>query len=146
MPLDHLLLKLSVSTDLKELSRLRELLHKKAGRFGLTEDTVYLVVTAVDELCANMIEHDPKKWGAGKIHLTVRLDIGKIEVEILDRGGFFNPTRKKAEEVDIDEILTKRRGLGLFMVKKIMDEFSYSRTPEGDNLLVLRKYLTSGQQ
>lgn len=140
MPLDHILVNFSISSDLQELSRIREVLDKKAGRFGLTEDSIYLIVSAVDEVCANLIEHDPKKWQKGKIHLTLRLDVEKIEIEIRDRGGYFNPTRKNADRVDVDEVLSRRRGLGLFMVKKMMDEFSYSRTPDGDNILILRKY------
>jgi len=141
MPVDHILLNFSLSSDLRELSRLRELIEKKAGMFGLKEDHTYQVVSAVDEICANLIEHDPKKWGVGKIHFKLKIDRDLFELEILDRGGYFDPTQKKAEEPDLENVTKRRRGLGLVMVKKIIDEFSYSRTPQGDNLLILKKYI-----
>jgi len=141
MPIDHLQLKFSISSDLRELSRVRGLLEKRANKYGLKGEDLYLVASAVDEVCANLIEHDPKKWGKAKIHFTLRIDRENLEIEILDRGGYFNPTRRKTEKVDLEEVFIRRRGIGLVMVKKIMDEFFYSRTPDGDNLLTLRKFL-----
>jgi anti-sigma regulatory factor (Ser/Thr protein kinase) len=72
------------------------------------------------------------------IHVTFRHVKGHIEMEFEDRGREFNPL--EIGEPDLDSPIENRQlgGLGIHLVRKMMDEAKYRR--EGDrNILMLRK-------
>jgi anti-sigma regulatory factor (Ser/Thr protein kinase) len=75
----------------------------------------------------------------GAVFANVNDDV--LTLVIKDHGAAFDPTQH--EEVDIDAELDERAigGLGIHLVRTIMDTVEYQRTSNGYNLLVLTKNL-----
>ncbi len=128
------------------------------------------LVLAIDEAVANVIEHAYSR-SDGDVVSTIELSIevrqDRIVIRILDRGVPFDPraaesSREKpagdaapeAEAVPAEVTITPaarrtistfhRRGFGLQLIRLIMDEIDYQRTPHGENLLILTKRLRKG--
>ncbi|MBN2441178.1 MAG: ATP-binding protein [Spirochaetales bacterium] len=95
---------------------------------------------ACEEIIINIMKYAyPKSKG----DITIRCDIqsGKsLTINIIDQGIEFNPL--ETEEPDIDSPVQERKigGLGIFMVKKIMDSLEYQRIKD-TNILTLKKSL-----
>ncbi|MCL2062965.1 MAG: ATP-binding protein [Candidatus Cloacimonetes bacterium] len=93
---------------------------------------------AVDEIYSNIVQYayHPETGGV-KIRITVT-DVIILEFE--DKGIPYNPLTE--ETPDINKPIEERPlgGLGVFMVKKLMDSVEYKRVG-GKNLLILRKKL-----
>ena len=107
-----------------------------------SEIDINSLVLAVDEVCANLMIHshqcDPDKC----LELLVRIEKREIVFEIRDTGNGFNITNYK--EPSINEIITEKKkgGLGLMLVRRIMDNIEFVRS-NNRNIYRLSKKLPS---
>ena len=97
------------------------------------------VSMAVDEVMANvaMYAYAP---GTGDVTVAVDFDDGSrtVSITFIDRGVAFDPLAKEDPDVTLPAEQRKIGGLGIFLVKKTMDDVAYRR--EGDkNVLCIKK-------
>ena len=97
------------------------------------------VSMAVDEVMANvaMYAYAP---GTGDVTVTVDFDDGSrtVSITFIDRGVAFDPLAEEDPDVTLPAEQRKIGGLGIFLVKKTMDDVAYRR--EGDkNVLCIKK-------
>ena len=98
------------------------------------------VVIAVSEGASNAIEHGyPGTW-KGPVTVSCVVSRGEVEIRITDQGPGFD--FRPQEQLDPREIVAagKRRGLGLFLIRRWSDSTEYVRG-ELDNTLVVRRRL-----
>ena len=97
------------------------------------------VILAIDEAAANIIEHafPSKNYEGGTFQLQIEVGEETIKVEFRDFGLAFNPPLLSPSE--INKIKFTKRGYGLKLIQKIMDEVTYERTDQGENILTLVK-------
>ena len=120
--------RLSVGADPEALDHIRAFVERFAGEHGIGSDDVARVLIAVEELVTNIVKYGyvpPVQPGSAAI--TLRLDGDRLVVEIVDDGGEFDPFA--APDPDLDLPLEERRvgGLGLHLVKALMDQMRYRR-------------------
>jgi len=104
------------------------------------EAGVFEVQTAVDEACTNIIKYAYSEEG-GVITITCESQDNDFVVTIRDNGKPFDPSSVPPPDLEAD--LDKRRigGLGIYLMKKLMDDVSYSFDARKGNILVMRKTL-----
>jgi serine/threonine-protein kinase RsbW len=107
------------------LNNLRDFVAEKAGEFGFDKDTAYLISLAVDEACTNLIRYAYKFDKRKKIEINIKIESNRMTVIIKDTGKPFNPL--DVPPPDMQEYFNefKRGGLGIFIIRKIMDEVIY---------------------
>jgi len=133
--------KLTVNSTTNNLSTIRDFVKKLSSQVGFDEETVNKIVLATDEACTNIIKHAYKYSESGKININVSYRDKKFSVSITDQGTHFNS--KSIKEPDLKKYYEEKRigGLGMFLMKKIMDEVKYSQTATQKNKVTLIKYL-----
>jgi serine/threonine-protein kinase RsbW len=106
---------------------------------GLGPSAAYAVQMAVDEACTNIIEHAYGGEGLGDIECTCRVDSYGLTLALRDHGHPFDPSR--VPEPDINASLEQRRegGLGLYLMRKLMDEVHFEFDPDCGNVLTMVK-------
>ena len=121
------------------LSKISGFVVGAAGVAGLDADAVYAVEMAVDEACTNIIEHAYGGEGQGDIECTCQINHGELTVTLRDYGCPFEPS--EVPEPDIDAALEERRegGLGLYLIRKLMDDVNFEFTPDSCNILTMVK-------
>ncbi len=98
----------------------------------------HLLIVA-DEIFTNIASYGyPSTEGEATVAVAFDPDIAELTLTFSDAGVPFNPLETK--EPDVTAPLAERTigGLGMFMVKKLMDEVAY-RHKDGKNILVLKK-------
>lgn len=102
----------------------------------------FALETAVDEASTNIVKHAYSGKG-GFLEISCRLRDKDIMITIKDHGRQFDPNSVPLPEVDTD--LENRRigGLGIYMMKKMVDEATHSFDTNDGNKLVLRKKISS---
>lgn len=107
---------------------------------GCSERSIIQLYVAVDEVFRNIVRYT---YSPGTGFVTVRVeeeeDPRRVQITFVDRGVPYNPVAE--ERPDVSRLPKAERplgGLGLFMVKKTMDEISYSYQ-DGQNVLSIRK-------
>jgi serine phosphatase RsbU (regulator of sigma subunit)/anti-sigma regulatory factor (Ser/Thr protein kinase) len=124
---------------LENLQPLREFIRRASINMSLNEDITFAFKIAVDEACTNIIQHGYKGLKPGSIKLIFERDSDRVTLTLYDKGISFNP--ENAVEADINADWKQRQigGLGLHMVKEMIDEIQYDSSPERGNCLKLIK-------
>ena len=132
-------LKIPSQTDNLEL--IRNFVSGVARKVGFDPEDVNKIELAVDEACANVIEHAYKNDEQQDIDIAVKIDFQKLTVVVTDRGQTFKMT--EVEVPDMPTYLAELRvgGLGIYLMKALMDEVNYVSRPGGENAVAMVKYL-----
>jgi len=130
------------------LSYIRTLVCDLARKVGFPEDEVAKIEMAVDEACANVVEHaykSKKEWHWKHRDPEIRLDVrarnGRLIIEINDHGQRFDFAAYNPADIEGRIREMQPRGYGIFIMRKFMDEVHYSSDDNTGNTLRLVKYL-----
>lgn len=134
--------KICVSSDFGELTHIREFVIHKAIEFGFNEEEAFRISLAVDEACSNLIRHAFKMDASQMICVIIQSDSNEFIVDIQDMGFPFNPLDVAPPEMMEYFKQFKKGGLGIHIMRSVMDEISYqpSQDKAAPNTLRLKKY------
>ncbi len=117
--------KLKVSADTRNLNTIADFIEEKLKDNKINPDVVEEVLVAADEAATNVIKHSYKNKPGGYIKILLKLNSGEIVVSLFDKGIVFNPDRIPVPELSRDIKNRQVGGLGVFLMKKFMDEVVY---------------------
>lgn len=123
---------------MSELEPLCQHLHKFGHATGLSEDCITDINICADELFTNIVSYGFADDLEHLIRFSLNLDNHVLTLKIEDEGIPFNPLEKKDPEIPADLIDVRIGGLGIHIVKKLMDDISYQRK-RGKNKLTMKK-------
>lgn len=111
----------SVSCRKENLFQLRTFVAEVLSDKPISEQEKKLVVLAVDEVCTNVMVHAHQCNPEKKVKLVIKPDDKKLTFEIHNDGAFFNILEHECPTVS--EVIQQKKsgGLGLILVKHIMD-------------------------
>ncbi len=133
---------LKIYCEKSRLAELRLFLSEILEDTSLTEINKNQVILAVEEVCANLIIHSHECNPENFIQLDVTKDKHKITFEIKDSGKAFNILEYQVPQL-ADVIKEKKKGgVGIILVKKIMDLIEFESTPH-QNICRLTKCINS---
>ena len=128
---------LSIPSDARWLTVVRLAVSGVAARCGASYEDVDDIKVAVSEACTNAIDHAFRDAEcAGVISVSCYAGEGDIRIEVRDQGCGFDP--ETADTVD-DANPDKQGGLGLFLIRKLMDETQVVSSPGGGTTVVMVK-------
>ncbi|MBY0505631.1 MAG: ATP-binding protein [Bryobacteraceae bacterium] len=132
---------LHVPSSTENLAMIRDFVSKLGEMAGMDEREVMKLGLAVDEACANVIEHAYGMDHSKEVKIRALLDADKIEIVIVDNGQSFNPGGVR--QLNLEELVAQRKngGLGLRLIKSIMDDVHYQIVPGEKNELRMVKRL-----
>lgn len=134
---------MTIKTDFSELSKVREFIILHAEAIGFSDIEASNISLAVDEACTNIIRHTFKLDPLNNFNLKIEINGNYFIITINDCGNSFNPI--EYPEPNMGEYLKqfKRGGLGIHIIKKIMDEINYIPANDSNhfNSLQLKKAL-----
>lgn len=129
-----------LKNDLSELETLCQHLNKFGHVSGLSEACITDINICLDELFTNIVSYGFTDDLEHIIRFTINMDNNVLIVNIEDEGIPFNPLEKKDPEIPADLIDVRIGGLGIHIVRKLMDDISYKRK-RGKNKLTMKKFI-----
>jgi serine/threonine-protein kinase RsbW len=132
--------KLLVSCSPDRLKQIREFVKDSLQGHDLPELQVSQMVLAMDEICANLIIHSHQCRLEESFEVVVLVDKNKgVTFKIIDKHALFDINQY--QEPSIDDIVKKQRkgGLGLILVKRIMDEIELTTGPEKNECRLFKR-------
>lgn len=126
------------------LSDVRAFVSGAAKEFGFNPDDVAKIELAVDEACTNIIKHAYRYDPAGRITIRVTFIFDpapRFVVSIYDNGITFDSSKYTAPDMKEYFMQLRHGGLGILLMKKLMDKVEYKSSENDRNLIVLTKYL-----
>lgn len=137
--------KIFLKADLINLSKARDFISRKAKEAGADESDITRIEISCDEWSANIIEHSLGSGSEKGFTIECRFEEGKFIVIYEHEGERFNPIEQ--EEVDLTRHFSaaKERGLGIYIMKVMMDEIHHEYLGNRINRLTLVKYLAQSK-
>lgn len=132
---------LKIENKIESVSCLEEFLNTLADVMPLSNSQKMFLNVALEEALSNIILYAYPEGTCGEITLTATCYEHELDFLFVDKGISFNPL-VEAEEVDTTLSLEDRPvgRLGIFLIRKLMDELSYQRN-NGENRLYMKKKL-----
>ena len=110
------------------LKEIRTFVTETLKKINVPELDISMLVLAVDEICANRIIHSNQNNENNFLELNIKKENKNlISFEIKDEGALFD--HSNYPEANLEQLVKDRRkgGLGLMLVRKIMDTFEVKR-------------------
>ena len=133
---DHLV----IANDTRNLMVVREFVVRMIRQSRVSREDQNKITLAVDEAVTNIIEHGFDQGVEGSIEVEIEFDPGKFLVIVRDNGRVFNPESIPNPDMKEHVKAGRKKGLGLFLMRQIMDEVRYKFKDGVKNELTLVKY------
>lgn len=130
--------KFELKNDLSELKTLHRHLNNWGGDIGLMVDSISRINICLDELFTNIVSYGLEDDLEHKIEFTLNSDNNLVVINIEDDGIAFNPLEKVDPDFPADIESAKIGGLGILIIRKLMDNVCYERK-QGKNKLTMIK-------
>jgi len=132
---------LTIGSDIEKIPLVSARLEDTMEAYGFSPEEILDTQLAVEEVITNVIVHGYKKTGH-EIHLSCRFTGDHIEINVADSAPRFDPLSIPEPELDADIDERRIGGLGIYLVRQVMDTVSY-RYENGRNILTLEKRRSS---
>jgi serine/threonine-protein kinase RsbW len=128
---------LTIGSDLTKIPEVSARLEDAMSENGFSSEEILDTQLAVEEIITNVIIHGYKGSG-GEISITCRITGNLAEIRITDTAPLFNPLFLPEPDLAGDVSDRKIGGLGVFLVRQVMNDVRYRRE-KGKNILTLVK-------
>ena len=129
---------LRIAAELKNLSEIRRFIQEAASALGFDPAMTHNVPLAVDEAVTNIIVHGYQCQG-GAIEIEVSREGDALVIRLRDEAAPFDPTNTPLPDLTLPLEQRSPGGLGIHLIRQIMDEMTHRVTPQGGNELTLVK-------
>ena len=137
----RLIMKYSWPASLESVPEIGKYVKGKALESGLDQKSSLQLCLAVEEIAVNIIHHS-SRGEENRIETIIEKTPDSIIIRLLDTGIEFNPLSAPAPDISGDVMEREIGGLGIFLVKKMVDQVNYQRIND-QNHLILKKYFQS---
>ena len=131
---------LTFKNEEQELSRVAEFVEGICDELQLDMHVAMKLQLAIEEMVTNVIFYAYPKGTSADITLTAESDGKELTFVLSDSGKPFDPTAKSDADIDVNPMDREQGGMGILIVKNIMNEVSYQRL-DGENRLTMKKTL-----
>lgn len=132
---------LTLDCNLSHIPGLHNFIQSVADRLGMNQSLTCQVDLAVEEAVVNVINYayPEKKGEKGKVTIQAQSDGRCLTLVVIDSGIPFDPMKQEKADTTLSFEERPIGGLGIFLVRELMDDVSYQRTAEGQNILTMKK-------
>ena len=132
--------RLVLPNDIETIPQLNEFIDLVAEEVGLDMSLTMSLNLAMEEAVVNVMDYAYPDGQKGDVEIEVTADQEWMTFVITDTGIAFDPTMKEDADTTLSAEERPIGGLGIFLVRQLMDVIEYKRQ-DNKNVLTLRKKL-----
>ena len=129
---------ITIKNQVSELERVNQFVDEIAEELGLDMELQMNLNLVMEEMVSNVIFYAYPQEKEATIELLAESDGKELTFVLSDRGKEFDPTMKEDADPNVNPMDRDIGGMGIYIVKNIMNEVTYQRL-EGKNLLTMKK-------
>jgi serine/threonine-protein kinase RsbW len=133
---------LKIPSQSDNLAIIRDVVAKVASRIGFDTDEASKIELAVDEACTNVIKHAYANNSNQMIEVSIKVDQKKLIIIVADKGKGFNPDKIKLPDLNKSIKEGRKGGLGLCLIRTLMDKVEFEIKPGSKNQVKMIKYIS----
>lgn len=130
---------LTFKNEERELSRVAGFMEEICDELQLDMHVAMKLQVAMEEMVTNVIFYAYPQGTSAEISLTAESDGAELTFVLSDSGKPFDPTAKEDPDLDVDPMDREQGGMGILIVKNIMNEVTYQRLGDTNQLTMKKK-------
>jgi len=134
---------ITIQNNINELEKLAVFMQETAEKWNLSSELLFNLNLVIEEVVSNIILYGYDEDQKNKIiRMELILEEGELQIRITDSAKAFDPLGIPLPD-DLDKPAGDRKigGLGIFFIRKLMDDVIYERSGN-NNILTLYKKIT----
>ena len=132
---------LTVDAAIENIPAVTSFVEEQLEQVGCPMKAMMQINIAIDELFGNIAQYAyTPKTGKATVRVEVTEDPMAVVITFIDNGVPYDPLAKADPNVSLPANERQIGGLGIFMVKKSMDEINYEYK-NGQNILTIKKHI-----
>ena len=136
---------IEVPAQMSYLLQVRDFIEKIGKKHKFSEKIVNSFKLVVDESCTNIVRHGYRDIKNGKIIIRAIVRRKSLTIVLIDRGKSFDPRSVAPPDLKRYVEIGKKGGLGILMMRKLMDDIKYNVTTTGNELRLTKVRDTESQ-
>ena len=129
---------IKIKNHVEELEKVNQFVEEICEELGLDMELQMNLNLVLEEMVSNVIFYAYPKGTPEEIELAAESDGKELTFVLSDSGLEFDPTAKEDADPDVNPMDRDIGGMGIYIVKNIMNKVTYQRL-EGKNLLTMQK-------
>jgi serine/threonine-protein kinase RsbW len=134
---DHIVC-LELNNRLSELTRIQEALEANAGLLGVPAAMIMPLNLVIEEAFTNIVNYAYDDQEQHTIGICLSGNKQELVITLTDDGMPYDPTQKSDPDIELPAQQRQVGGLGIFLIRKIMDKVEYERK-DNKNIFILTK-------
>ncbi len=131
---------LTLTNNIEEVPRLAAFVNEVCMTAGLEASATSSMNLALEEAVVNVMDYAYPPGTIDEVHIDAMASDKELCFVIRDKGKPFDPTAQTEADTTLSIKERPIGGLGIFLVRQLMDSINYERT-DNQNVLTLRKKL-----
>ncbi len=128
---------LRVPGKVEYLGELRDFVTRVGKKYGFSERIINAFKLSIDEAATNIIKHAYRDWD-GDITLRAVAKKNSLTMVLVDQGKYFDPRKVASPDLQRYVDIGKKGGLGIFIMRRLLDGIDYRKTEEGNELWMVK--------
>ena len=120
------------------MAQIRGFIDYVGRRYSYSSKDIHATKLAVEEACTNIMRHGYKGIPYGEITIKILIRRLSISVILIDQGQTFDPRTVNKPDILKYVEMGKMGGLGIMMIRKLMDELYYDVTDQGNEFRLVK--------
>jgi serine/threonine-protein kinase RsbW len=133
---------IKIKNQVGELEHVNQFIEEIGEELGLDMELQMNLNLVMEEMVSNVIFYAYPEGADADIELMAESNGKELTFVLSDQGREFDPTAKEDNDLDINPAERELGGMGIYIVKNIMNQVTYQRL-EGKNLLTMKKEINN---
>ncbi|MHB2153749.1 SpoIIE family protein phosphatase [Calditrichota bacterium GD2] len=125
---------ITIPAQMSYLTQVRDFIERIGKKFRFDDKIINSFKLVVDEACTNIIRHGYRDIKNGEITIKAIIRRLSLTIIIIDQGISYDPRQANTPDLDKYIKIGKKGGLGILMMRKLMDDMQYAVTERGNEL------------
>jgi anti-sigma regulatory factor (Ser/Thr protein kinase) len=130
--------KIVIPAQIKYLAQIRSFIDYVGRVYHYSSKDINATKLAVEEACTNIMRHGYRDLPNGEITIKILIRRLSMTVILIDQGQSFDPRRVNKPDLLKYVEMGKMGGLGIMMIRKLMDDLQYNVTDEGNEFYLIK--------
>lgn len=126
--------------SLDSIPLIRKHITAEAAKSGADQKTALQLGLALEEVTVNIVKYAFRDNRGQDIEIGIAKRPLIMIIHVIDKGGPFNPMESPVPDTQAPVEDRPIGGLGLFLVKKIVDEITYERDGDRNHLTLVKAF------
>lgn len=125
---------IAIPAQMSYLGQVRDFIEHIGKKYKYEDRLINSFKLVIEEACTNIIRHGYRDIKGGEITIKAIIRRQSLTIVVIDQGISYDPRQAATPDLEKYIQIGKKGGLGIFMMRKLMDDVQYNITSHGNEL------------